>query len=260
MTPEEIWRRKSDEELLAADVRLSEYTELGQRIIVAEMERRGLSNSPTILDAERVSDDITGEECGRCNSVVQEGATYCWQCDAPLRPTTGDRLDVYTASVPGLKRRNVVLMIVFTVVTLGIYLPCWFLGRRHAINSMNSTEKLGVTPFVFAIVLLGIDIMLSMALVAFQAAGEIDAARSIEGMPSVVELLTALLLLVQCYKVRRIFDSHLHYESQRRNVETPKVQRIQSSLGRVWVLPFQIYYLQHIINTRLVEDESAVAA
>jgi len=258
MTPEDIWRQKSDEELLAANVRLSEYSELGRQIIVAEMDRRGLSDSGTMLDAERLSDDTTTEQCWRCDSVVQEGATYCWQCGAPLRATAGDRLDAYTTSVAGLTQRSVLLMIVFTVMTLGIYIPCWFLWRRHAINSMNSTEKLGVTPFVFAIVLLGIDIVLS-ALVAFQATGDLDAARSIEVMPSVVELLTTLVLLVQCYKVLRIFDSHLHSESQRQNPAMIKVQRIQSSLSRVWVLPFQIYYLQHIINMRLVQDKSVAA-
>src|SRR5205085_12261038 len=152
MTPEEIWRRKSDEELLAANVRLSEYSELGRQIIVAEMDRRGLSDSGTMLDAERLSDDTTREQCWRCDSVIQDGATYCWQCDARVRATAGDGLDAYTTPVLGLTRRSVVSMIVFTLMTLGMYIPCWFLWRRHSINSMNSREKLGVTPFVFAIV------------------------------------------------------------------------------------------------------------
>lgn len=40
MTPEEIWRRKSDEELVAASTHLGEYTDAGQRIILAELQRR----------------------------------------------------------------------------------------------------------------------------------------------------------------------------------------------------------------------------
>jgi len=39
-----------------------------------------------------------------------------------------------------------------------------------------------------------------------------------------------------------------------------KAQRIQSSFSRAWVLVFQIYYLQHIINMQLVQDKSVVAA
>ena len=41
MTAEEIWRRKPDAELIAASQRLEEYTEEGQRVIRAELERRG---------------------------------------------------------------------------------------------------------------------------------------------------------------------------------------------------------------------------
>ena len=126
------------------------------------------------------------------------------------------------------------------------------LERRHDARD-------DVTPFVFAIVLLGIDIVLSAFLV-FHATGDVHAARSIEVMPSVIETLTALLLLVQSHKVRRIFDSHLHGECQYQNPAMIKAQRIQSSFSRAWVLVFQIYYLQHIINMQLVQDKSVVAA
>jgi hypothetical protein len=40
MTPEEIWRRKTDDELAVALERLGEYTEEGQDVIRAEAERR----------------------------------------------------------------------------------------------------------------------------------------------------------------------------------------------------------------------------
>jgi hypothetical protein len=40
MTAEEIWRLKPDKELRAAARRLSEYTDMGQRVIVAEIARR----------------------------------------------------------------------------------------------------------------------------------------------------------------------------------------------------------------------------
>ena len=43
MTLEELWGRKSDEELLVASTRLAEYTESGQRIILGEMRRRNLA-------------------------------------------------------------------------------------------------------------------------------------------------------------------------------------------------------------------------
>jgi hypothetical protein len=39
---EAIWADKADDELLEAAGELSEYTEEGERIILAELERRGL--------------------------------------------------------------------------------------------------------------------------------------------------------------------------------------------------------------------------
>ena len=53
MTPEEIWRTKSDEELIAASMRLDEYTAAGQRIILAELQRRRDSG---VLSGTRIDD------------------------------------------------------------------------------------------------------------------------------------------------------------------------------------------------------------
>jgi Zn-dependent protease with chaperone function len=52
MSSEEIWRRKSDDELLAAAQRLDEYTEQGQSVIRAEIERR---SSPEYLLAQEAA-------------------------------------------------------------------------------------------------------------------------------------------------------------------------------------------------------------
>jgi hypothetical protein len=40
MDPEQIWREKSDEDLIEACERLSEFTSEGERIIRAELARR----------------------------------------------------------------------------------------------------------------------------------------------------------------------------------------------------------------------------
>jgi hypothetical protein len=62
MTAEEIWRAKNDEALLVAAKQLSEYTEAGQAIILAELDRRHLirpdletSPTPTIGEPNRMT-------------------------------------------------------------------------------------------------------------------------------------------------------------------------------------------------------------
>lgn len=70
---ERIWREKSDQDLLEGATELGEFTEEGQRVILAEIERRGLD----LPDEAREPGDApypdeeadTGEplECLRCD-------------------------------------------------------------------------------------------------------------------------------------------------------------------------------------------------
>ena len=63
-------------------------------------------------------------------------------------------------SSTGLKRRSVLLMIVFAVVTFGLYYPIWFLRRRAALNELDSPRKLPTWPFVVFIVWFVVQFML----------------------------------------------------------------------------------------------------
>ncbi|MEO7135110.1 MAG: hypothetical protein ABI024_12925 [Vicinamibacterales bacterium] len=49
MGPDQIWRRKSDDEVIAAVASLADYTDEGQAIIVAEARSRGLNIEPILL-------------------------------------------------------------------------------------------------------------------------------------------------------------------------------------------------------------------
>jgi hypothetical protein len=62
---EEIWRRKADDEVLLAASSLSEYTEQGQQVILAEAGRRGLDVKP-ILRARAALDEAMPQSSGRC--------------------------------------------------------------------------------------------------------------------------------------------------------------------------------------------------
>jgi hypothetical protein len=74
---EEIWRAKSDDELLEAREDLSEYTEEGERIIRAELQRRGFPKpDPPIGSCP---------SCGRPIARYHQG-DKCSQCGEPLPP------------------------------------------------------------------------------------------------------------------------------------------------------------------------------
>jgi hypothetical protein len=75
MDPEQIWREKSDEDLVEAGERLSEFTSEGERIIRAELRRRGLPDPPAPVDY-----------CWKCGRGIYAGrsADACENCGEPL--------------------------------------------------------------------------------------------------------------------------------------------------------------------------------
>jgi hypothetical protein len=72
---EEIWRAKSDDELLEARESISEYTEEGERIIRAELRRRGLPQPDPPIGL--------CPACGRSIARSHYG-DQCPQCGEPL--------------------------------------------------------------------------------------------------------------------------------------------------------------------------------
>ena len=70
---ERIWRSKSDEDLVEAAAELGTYTEEGQRIIRAELKRRGLEDpfeqaqfTPTEFGEREPDGEAPGPDCLRC--------------------------------------------------------------------------------------------------------------------------------------------------------------------------------------------------
>ncbi len=136
-------------------------------------------------------------------------------------------------------------MLLLTVVTGGFYYPFWFLLRQHDINSLNAKEKLQSFPFVVAIVLVAVSVGFGVGASNVEAAAEMY-----EGAADLAQLPAYILLLVQCFKVRRIFEAHLHADLGQLS-DTPHLRHSQSSLSGVAVFFLQIFYLQYVINKRL---------
>jgi transcription elongation factor Elf1 len=69
---ENIWSRKADEEVLLAVSSLSDYTEEGQRVVLAEAERRGFN----VASIARAKDALS--------AAIPEGAARCAYCDTRI--------------------------------------------------------------------------------------------------------------------------------------------------------------------------------
>jgi hypothetical protein len=83
MDPERIWREKPDEDLVEAGERLSEFTVEGERIIRAELRRRGLPDPPAPVDY-----------CWKCGRGIYEGGPNdaCVHCGEPYVEAVRARL------------------------------------------------------------------------------------------------------------------------------------------------------------------------
>ena len=83
MDPEQIWREKSDEDLVEAGERLFEFTAEGERIIRAELRRRGLPDPPAPVD-----------HCWKCGRGIYAAgsADACDGCGEPFAEAVRFRL------------------------------------------------------------------------------------------------------------------------------------------------------------------------
>lgn len=150
------------------------------------------------------------------------------------------------ASPTGLKQRSVLLMIVFTIVTFGLYFPIWFFRRRNALNALNSPRKVALWPLLLFSAYLGIEFVLGIV------SGDRRVAEVIGAMPYafyiLLRLVTNLLMVWQCFVIKDIIEDHL---SGPDDGTTPSifVERVQLSGLATFFL--SIFYLQYAINRDL---------
>src|SRR5262245_20173238 len=158
-------------------------------------------------------------------------------------------------SSTGLKRRSVILMIVFAVVTLGLYFAIWFLRRRAALNALDSPRKLRLWPFVIYIVWFVVQFVVGIiaGIIApgqpfEQAFGE-AAAVTIK----LVQVPIGILMLVQNFRTKDILEDHLAGPGD----QIPNPLFVETvKLSGAMTFFFQIFYLQYVINRHIVGPKS----
>ena len=152
--------------------------------------------------------------------------------------------NIQTAINQDMKKTPVILTVIFTIITVGIYYPCWFLTRRDRINELHSHEKIGKGVFIFGIVIFSISLFLALVSGFLEGIGEglgmaefLVMAKGVDAIDRLLSLVVGITLLVQCFKVRRIFRDHFN-DHLGRNI----------SFSGLATFFFQIYYLQYKIN------------
>lgn len=143
-----------------------------------------------------------------------------------------------------IRKTPVILVILFGLITFGIYLPCWFLTRREALNTLNTCCKLTKDVLIVSIVLFSLSLFSSLAAVGIEWIGialdSMDiflAGRLVSIFGNVAALAAQIIILVKAFDVRRMLREHFN-DHMGQNVY----------FSGVFTFFFTIYYLQYKIN------------
>lgn len=149
----------------------------------------------------------------------------------------------------GLKRRRVVVMLLFTLVTFALYYPIWFLRRRQALNSLDSPRKLLLWPFALSVAVFVVDVSLGFALGVEQDAAIVlpDVAKALDS----IGFVSGILILWQSFVTKDILQDHLQ-----RDVESSSMFSSRRELSGLMTFFFGIFYLQHVINRDILSPRA----
>ena len=169
-----------------------------------------------------------------------------------LNPYAPPKAAVGDLSSTGLKRRSVILMIVFSIFSFGLYYSIWFLRRRAALNRLDSPRKLRLWPFVTYVAWFVVQFVVAFA-VAPRTLGQAFGEGAALGF-NVVQLAVGILMLVQSFFTKDILEDHLAGPGD--DVPSPLFADTVKLSG-VMTFFFQIFYLQYVINRYMADSTSS---
>jgi uncharacterized protein DUF4234 len=144
------------------------------------------------------------------------------------------------AEVPGLKRRSVWLMILFTFVTFGLYYLIWFFRRRPGLNRLDSPSKLPLWP------LLSLAAWWVVQLVVAIVTGDRPIEDVLGGAVAIAlfvfQFAIGITMIVQCVKVKNMIEDHAAPPAG----SSMFAEHVQ--LSGIMTFFFSIFYLQWAIN------------
>jgi hypothetical protein len=145
-----------------------------------------------------------------------------------------------------LEKCSVLGVVLLSFLTAGIYPPLWFLSRRKALNSLHSPEKIGISGPLIALALLMVSACIPFA--GGARWGSWVQAENVLGPAHPLILVAAgIILIVQCFKVRRILLDHLAPREEGMFSASIRFQ-YDDLLSRMTTFSLGIFYLQYKIN------------
>lgn len=150
-----------------------------------------------------------------------------------------------------MKRRRVLVMIVFMIISFGLYYPLWWFRRRAGLNRLNASRKLPLWPLLLLGILFTLQIGIGLA------AGETPLEQFLgDGgvlLLSLFQLAVGIVMLIQSFRVKDMIEEHATPDSTSGPMFVEQVQ-----LSGLMTFFFSIFYLQWAINRYVVGDRADV--
>lgn len=136
---------------------------------------------------------------------------------------------------PAFKKTSVFFTFLMSFITLGIYLPYWFISRRDDINRLKSKQELSSAPAKILLVLY----ILSALMTPFT----MDENSVWYNIDMMISFGGGLVLLYLAFQVRRMINEHLG----------------EKKISGVLTFFLNIWYLQYKINREFVDGQREAA-
>lgn len=136
-------------------------------------------------------------------------------------------------------------MIVFILISFGIYYLIWFFRRRPGLNRLDSPGKVPMWPLLLAAAFFGVTFVLGLVAGSEPVSNVIGPVGS--GVLALLRLVVGITMIIQCFRIKDIIQDHATPppDPDRRFVE-------QVQLSGLMTFFFSIFYLQWAINKYVV--------
>ena len=126
---------------------------------------------------------------------------------------------------------KIIFMILFSIISVGMYVPYWIYKKREFFNSLNSDKKITNTNIIILFTIFAIHTVTYILTLFINPITNRDLYINISSIESLSFLLSIIFLLVVCFKMSKIINNHFNVRN--------------SVMG---ILFFTIFYFQYKIN------------
>jgi len=146
-----------------------------------------------------------------------------------------------TGSFYGLTHKSIWLMFFLTIITIGIYMPYWYLTRHQRFNALSSSAEFTQATIVLWLLWFIVDtVLIVVSIVTPQS----ETVQSLEVIESILNLMAAIFGVWLAFRAKKILLEHLAV-----------IGRNDTTMSGILTFFFQNLYIQYKINRLIILEE-----